>query len=71
MTAPRSGAIFPPGVFLTQEALHARRTLPPTPARLLDRVLYIPSYSDTVTHLPVYEFTAEFQRGRQVRAHRE
>lgn len=42
------------------EALLGRR-LAPTPAQLADRILYVPSHNDKATHLPVYDFTAEFR----------
>lgn len=37
------------------------RKFPPTPAQLTNRILYVPSHNDKVTHLPVYEFTDEFK----------
>lgn len=37
------------------------RKFPPTPAHLTNRILYVPSHNDKVTHLPVYEFTDEFK----------
>lgn len=41
------------------EALLGRK-LRPTPPRLTHRVLYIPSHNDKVTHLPLYDFTEDF-----------
>lgn len=41
------------------EALLGRR-LSPTPAHLTSRILYVPSHNDKVTHLPIYEFTSDF-----------
>lgn len=37
------------------------RKLSPTPSHLTERILYVPSHNDKVTHLPVYDFTQDFK----------
>lgn len=37
------------------------RKLSPTPPHLTDRILYVPSHNDQVTHLPLYDFTTDFK----------
>lgn len=37
------------------------RKLSPTPAHLTDRILYVPSHNDNITHLPIYDFKDDFK----------
>lgn len=37
------------------------RKLSPTPSHLTDRILYVPSHNDKVTHLPIYDFKDDFK----------
>ncbi|PSR75970.1 hypothetical protein BD289DRAFT_338350, partial [Coniella lustricola] len=41
------------------------RRLRPTPPHLTHRILYIPSHNDKVTHLPIYDFTEDFNNAIQ------
>lgn len=37
------------------------RKLSPTPAHLINRILYVPSHNDNITHLPIYDFKDDFK----------